>query len=220
MITITRFKQSICKVQLPFQFQVPRSVCNELCQPGSRKVSYPGKPFCCYDCISCMDGEYSNNTEETEQNNNSQKYKLLKNWVVLFISLGPQITLSLTWIFVGQTHVNLNTQVHPGIIIVECGGDSPAWAVCNITFLGVMAAICLGLASKAQKLPSAKNEAKFITFSMLTFLLVGLAFIPANSSTQGKFKIATEIFALIAIAYSLLGCIFITKCYSMLFKMK
>jgi len=54
------FNQGVVCVQL----QVPRSVCNEPCQPGSRKVSYQGQPFCCYDCIRCMEGEYSNNTGE------------------------------------------------------------------------------------------------------------------------------------------------------------
>lgn len=42
--------------------QVPVSVCNEKCLPGTHKVLQKGKPICCYDCIRCSDGEISNIT--------------------------------------------------------------------------------------------------------------------------------------------------------------
>ncbi|XP_047451135.1 extracellular calcium-sensing receptor-like [Mugil cephalus] len=43
--------------------QVPVSVCSETCPPGTRKVLQKGKPVCCYDCISCAEGEISNVTD-------------------------------------------------------------------------------------------------------------------------------------------------------------
>ncbi|MEQ2158955.1 hypothetical protein GOODEAATRI_017462, partial [Goodea atripinnis] len=42
--------------------QVPVSSCSESCPPGTRKVLQKGKPICCYDCISCPEGEISNMT--------------------------------------------------------------------------------------------------------------------------------------------------------------
>ena len=42
--------------------QVPLSVCSEKCSPGTRKVLQKGKPVCCYDCLSCAEGEISNIT--------------------------------------------------------------------------------------------------------------------------------------------------------------
>ncbi|KAK2847342.1 hypothetical protein Q5P01_010341 [Channa striata] len=41
----------------------PVSVCSESCRPGTRKVFQKGKPVCCYDCITCAEGEFSNTTD-------------------------------------------------------------------------------------------------------------------------------------------------------------
>uniref|UniRef100_A0A672Z2K9 G-protein coupled receptors family 3 profile domain-containing protein n=1 Tax=Sphaeramia orbicularis TaxID=375764 RepID=A0A672Z2K9_9TELE len=43
--------------------QVPLSVCSEECPLGTRKVLQKGKPVCCYDCIRCAEGEFSNITD-------------------------------------------------------------------------------------------------------------------------------------------------------------
>ncbi|XP_030043979.1 vomeronasal type-2 receptor 26-like [Microcaecilia unicolor] len=40
--------------------QTPRSVCSESCIPGYRKILPPGKMGCCFDCVPCSEGEFSN----------------------------------------------------------------------------------------------------------------------------------------------------------------
>ncbi|XP_026545986.1 vomeronasal type-2 receptor 26-like [Notechis scutatus] len=41
----------------------PLSLCNNNCSSGYRKTSREGKPFCCYDCILCPQGEITNQTD-------------------------------------------------------------------------------------------------------------------------------------------------------------
>ncbi|XP_055770497.1 extracellular calcium-sensing receptor-like [Salvelinus fontinalis] len=41
---------------------VPVSVCSESCPPGTRVARKKGEPVCCFDCISCAEGEVSNTT--------------------------------------------------------------------------------------------------------------------------------------------------------------
>nr|XP_060639178.1 vomeronasal type-2 receptor 26-like [Anolis sagrei ordinatus] len=41
----------------------PSSLCTQSCHPGSSKKKSEGKPFCCYDCISCPEGKISNQSD-------------------------------------------------------------------------------------------------------------------------------------------------------------
>ncbi|XP_043922299.1 extracellular calcium-sensing receptor-like [Protopterus annectens] len=42
--------------------QMPHSVCTDDCPPGQRKVHDRRKPKCCFNCIPCSEGEFSNQT--------------------------------------------------------------------------------------------------------------------------------------------------------------
>nr|XP_033818218.1 vomeronasal type-2 receptor 26-like [Geotrypetes seraphini] len=47
----------------PLFKQTPRSVCSKSCRPGYRKAPKEGSQKCCYDCVSCAEGEFSNATD-------------------------------------------------------------------------------------------------------------------------------------------------------------
>ncbi|KAK5929481.1 hypothetical protein CgunFtcFv8_010708 [Champsocephalus gunnari] len=48
------------------QSQVPISQCSAPCLPGTRQARRLGEPHCCFDCLPCADGEFSNQTGSTE----------------------------------------------------------------------------------------------------------------------------------------------------------
>ncbi|XP_069463318.1 extracellular calcium-sensing receptor-like [Ambystoma mexicanum] len=46
--------------------QVPVSVCSPSCPVGFRKATLPGKPMCCFQCVPCLMGDISNQTDSRE----------------------------------------------------------------------------------------------------------------------------------------------------------
>ncbi|KAM3936917.1 vomeronasal type-2 receptor 26-like [Leptodactylus fuscus] len=45
------------------QGSIPKGRCNERCQPGTQKVVREGNHICCYDCIPCPEGEFTNHSD-------------------------------------------------------------------------------------------------------------------------------------------------------------
>ncbi|KAM9312160.1 extracellular calcium-sensing receptor-like [Gastrophryne carolinensis] len=46
--------------------QVPKSVCSEPCLPGFQRVVREGEPVCCFDCVPCPYGAFSNKTDSDQ----------------------------------------------------------------------------------------------------------------------------------------------------------
>ncbi|XP_075061859.1 extracellular calcium-sensing receptor-like [Mixophyes fleayi] len=329
-------------------WQVPRSVCSESCPPGFRKAAITGQPVCCFDCVQCLQGEISNQTDSitcircpwdqwpnpektsclpksmeflsyddalggtlatisiissiipalilrlfilyrqtpiVKANNYSlsclllmslcfcfwcslvfigypyhQKCLLrqvlfglaftlcvssilaktimvvfafmatrpgsnLRKWtshqvsyLIIIICFLLQFILSITWLSVASPFQQYNTNTNPELIIVECNEGSPIAFWTMLGYLFLLATISFIVAFLARKLPDRFNEAQFITFSMLAFLSVWVAFIPAYLSTQGKYTVAMEIFANLASSWALVICMFLPKCFIIVFR--
>uniref|UniRef100_A0A8C2LLW1 G-protein coupled receptors family 3 profile domain-containing protein n=1 Tax=Cricetulus griseus TaxID=10029 RepID=A0A8C2LLW1_CRIGR len=146
-------------------------------------------------------------------------HPITRKLIVLICVLG-EISVCSAYLLLEPPRMYKDIEPQNVKIIFECNEGSIEFLCSIFGFDVLLALLCFLTTFVARQLPDNYYEGKCITFAMLVFFIVWISFVPAYLSTKGKFKVAVEIFAILASSYGLLGCIFLPKCFIILLRPK
>ncbi|XP_003794176.1 vomeronasal type-2 receptor 1-like [Otolemur garnettii] len=144
----------------------------------------------------------------------------LSRKIIVLISVLVEAGVCTAYLVLEPPRVYKNMESQNVKIILECKEGSMEF-LCSIFGIDAfLSLLCFLTTFVARQLPDNYYEGKCITFGLLVFFIIWVSFVPAYLSTKGKFKVAVEIFAILASSYGLLGCIFAPKCFIILLRPK
>uniref|UniRef100_A0A3B4TJE4 G-protein coupled receptor family C group 6 member A n=1 Tax=Seriola dumerili TaxID=41447 RepID=A0A3B4TJE4_SERDU len=144
--------------------------------------------------------------------------RFYRPYVIVSIIVALQIVICVCWMVLDGPVEMIISNSNSNIRLEQCAEGSVVAFWMMLGYIAILAFVCFVCAFKVRRLPQDYNEARFITFSMLLYLISWLIFIPVYKTSPGKYQSAVEMVIILISNYGILSCHFFPKCYIILFK--
>ncbi|XP_077433080.1 G-protein coupled receptor family C group 6 member A [Vanacampus margaritifer] len=142
--------------------------------------------------------------------------KVYQSYLIVVACVAVQVVICICWLVLKSPYKQIILQ--PKTMLKNCHeGSNLAFGV-MLGYIALLAFVCFVCAFVGRKLPERYNEAKFITFSMLIYLISWVIFVPIYITTTGEYLAAVEMVVILISNYGIIGCHFFPKCYIILFR--
>ncbi|KAI5093163.1 G-protein coupled receptor family C group 6 member A precursor, partial [Silurus meridionalis] len=145
-----------------------------------------------------------------------QLRRLYKPYAIVSMCVALQVVTCSCWLVLKSP--TTSSSVFLRSVLEECDEGSYVAFGVMLSYIALMALVCFAFAFQGRKLPQKYNEAKFITFGMLIYLIAWIIFIPTYVNTKGKYLPAVEMIVILISSYTVLSCQFLPKCYIIIFR--
>lgn len=142
--------------------------------------------------------------------------KLYQPYAIIIVCVALQAVTCTCWLVLQSPFNHIIRQ--PKTLLEHCHEGSYLAFGVMLGYIAILAFVCFICAFKGRKLPQYYNDAKFITFSMLLYLISWLLFVPVYFTTSGVYLPAVEMVVILISNYGILSCHFFPKCYIIFFK--
>ena len=139
------------------------------------------------------------------------RFQLVLAILLTFIIL----VVALVWVLIYQPEVTYHYA--DTYVIIDCGNQSDKLLIITMGYTAVLAITTTFLAYKARNLPENFSETRYIGFSMFTFCIIWLTYIPLYYGTNPAIKYVFLCFCLIVTGFSSLICMFFNRLRIILF---
>ncbi|KAM9852469.1 G-protein coupled receptor family C group 6 member A [Aulostomus maculatus] len=141
---------------------------------------------------------------------------IYKPYLIVIFCVALQASICIAWLVL-KSPFN-DTERGRTFLLEYCHEGSYVAFGVMLGYIAVLAFLCFACAFKGRKLPQQYNETRFITFSMLLYLISWLIFIPVYITSSTKYLPAVEMVVILISNFGIFSCHFLPKCYIILFK--
>uniref|UniRef100_A0A8C9QYF2 Olfactory receptor C family, b1 n=1 Tax=Scleropages formosus TaxID=113540 RepID=A0A8C9QYF2_SCLFO len=149
--------------------------------------------------------------------NSSSFDRNLKPIAIIVVFTTVQVLICTFWLVFDSPRVETIPLDQNMIIWLQCNEGQGVGFGIMLSYIGLLAFICIWVAFKGRKVPHRFNETGYIIFSMVIYLLVWICFIPIYV-TKNEHRSDVQASAILVSNYGIIFSHFLPKCYMILCK--